>query len=131
MLAEVLTASGISGAFATAMFKKLGGKVILMTPLLSGGFGILTNSGNPSNSLFLPSQIALALQAGLSVPAVAALQHASGMSMGLFSPVRMSIAAGLATGRGQERHVYALLLPYAIADFFLMVGVALWVVGAI
>lgn len=127
MMAELLTASGISGAFAAAMFNELGEKVILVTPLLSGAFGILTNSGNPSNSLFLPSQVALALQAGLSVPAVAALQHACGMSFGFFSPVRMSIASNLASGRGLERGVYMLLLPYAVAAFVLMTGVAFWV----
>ena len=41
----------------------------------------------------MPAQTAIAVQAGLSVPAVAALQHVSGTAMSLFSPVRMSIAA--------------------------------------
>ena len=49
--------------------------------------------------------------------AAAALLHVSGTSMGIFSPVRMSIAAGLAHGRGQERGVYVLLLPFALAAF--------------
>lgn len=129
MMAEVLAASGIASAFATAMFEALDDKVILVTPLLSGAFAILTNSGSPSNSLFLPSQVALALQAGLSVPAVAALQNASGACLGFFSPVRMSIAAGLANGHGEERSVYALLLTYAIAAFVLMVGIAFWVIS--
>lgn len=125
MMAEVLSASGIAGAFAEAMFTNLGTRAIWFTPLLSGGFGVLTNSGNPSNSLFLPSQVALALQAGLSVPAVAALQHACGMQFGLFSPVRMSIAAGLAGGQGLERVVYRRLLPSAILAYGLMTALAL------
>lgn len=127
MMAEVLTASGISGAFAVAIFNELGEKTILLTPPLSGAFGILTNSGNPGNSLFLPSQVALAVQAGLSVPAVAALQQVSGMSLGLFSPVRMSIAATLSNGRGQERQVYAQLLPFALVALMLLMGVAVGV----
>ena len=50
----------------------------------------------------MPAQTAIAVQAGLSVPAVAALQHVSGTAMSLFSPVRMSIAANLAEGRGEN-----------------------------
>lgn len=127
MMAEVLTASGISGAFASATFSALGEKAILVTPLLSGGFSILANSGNPANSLFMPSQVALAAQAGLSIPAVAALQHASGMCLGFFSPVRMSIAASLAGGYGEERRVYGQLLPFGLAALLLLIGAALWV----
>ncbi|MET4576807.1 hypothetical protein [Ottowia thiooxydans] len=113
MMAEVLSAAGISGASAQAMFAALHEKAILVTPLVSSAFGILTNSGNAPNSLFMPSQLALAAQASLSVPAVAALQHVSGTAMSIFSPVRMTIAAGLAHGIGQERLVYKTLLPYA------------------
>lgn len=128
MMAEVLTAAGISGAFAVALFEALGDSSVLLTPPLAGVFGILTNSGNPGNSLFLPSQVALALQAGLSVPAVAALQQVSGMSLGLFSPVRMSIAATLAAGRGQERLVYRQLLPFAGAALCILMLLAVGVV---
>ena len=127
MMAEVLTAAGISGAFASATFTVLGEKAILVTPLLSGGFAVLANSGNPANSLFMPSQVALALQAGLSIPAVAALQHASGMCLGFFSPVRMSIAASLAGGHGEERRVYGQVLPFGLAALLLLIGMAMWV----
>lgn len=124
MMAELLAASGISGAFATATFDALGKGTVLITPALSGAFGILMNSGNPANSLFLPSQVALALQAGLSVPAIAAIQHASGMAMGFFSPVRMSIAAGLCDARGNERTIYRDLWPFALAALAVLVIVA-------
>src|SRR5690606_23500308 len=96
MMPEVLSAAGIARAFAESMFASLHAGAVLLTPLISGGFGILANSGNAPNSLFMPAQLALAIEAGLSVSAVAALQHVSGTSMSLFSPVRMSIAAGLA-----------------------------------
>jgi lactate permease len=124
MMAELLAASGISGAFASATFQALGKSAVLITPVLSGGFGMLTNSGNPPNSLFLPSQVALALQAGLSVPAVAAIQHASGMSMGFFSPVRMAIAANLAGAQGHERAIYRELWPFALVALALLTAVA-------
>ncbi|MCP2513324.1 hypothetical protein M5J07_00150 [Achromobacter mucicolens] len=128
MMAEVLAGAGISRAYADGLFASLRDWTILITPLLAGAFGILANSGNAPNSLFMPSQLSLALQAGLSVPAAAALLHVSGTSMGIFSPVRMSIAAGLAHGRGQERGVYVLLLPFALAAFGILLSLALLVV---
>ncbi|MCY1526297.1 hypothetical protein D9M68_613060 [compost metagenome] len=125
MMAEVLAGAGISQAFADGLFSSLRDWTLLITPVLAGAFGILANSGNAPNSLFMPSQLSLALQAGLSVPAAAALLHVSGTSLGIFSPVRMSIAAGLAHGRGQERGVYVLLLPCALAAFGVLLCLAL------
>jgi lactate permease len=127
MMAEILSVAGISHAFAQGMFSNLESFAILFAPFTSAAFGILANSGNAPNSLFMPSQYALALQAGLSVPAVAALQHASGTCMSIFSPVRMSIAAGLADGRGQERVVYKELLPYAAAAVLIFFLIAVFV----
>ncbi|MGV2862626.1 hypothetical protein [Achromobacter sp. AGC39] len=128
MMAEVLAGAGISQAYADGLFAALQDGTILITPLLAGAFGILANSGNAPNSLFMPSQLSLALHAGLNVPAAAALLHVSGTSMGFFSPVRMSIAAGLAHGQGQERSVYVLLLPFALAAFGILLFLALLVV---
>ncbi len=125
MMAEVLAGAGISQAFADGLFASLRDWTVLITPVLAGAFGILANSGNAPNSLFMPSQLSLAVQAGLSVPAAAALLHVSGTSLGIFSPVRMSIAAGLAHGRGQERGVYVLLLPFALAAFGVLLCLAL------
>jgi len=130
MMAEVLAGAGISQAYADGLFASLKDWTILITPLLAGVFGILANSGNAPNSLFMPAQLSLALSAGLSVPAAAALLHVSGTSMGIFSPVRMSIAAGLAHGRGEERGVYVQLLPYALAAFGLLLCLAVLVVLA-
>ncbi len=130
MMAEVLAGAGISQAYADGLFASLKDWTILITPVLAGVFGILANSGNAPNSLFMPAQLSLALNAGLSVPAAAALLHVSGTSMGIFSPVRMSIAAGLAHGRGEERGVYVQLLPYALAAFGLLLGLAVLVVLA-
>jgi len=130
MMAEVLSAAGISRAFAEGMFATLHEGAVLATPILASLFGILTNSGNAPNSLFMPSQVVLAMQAGLSVPMVTALQHVAGTSMGFFSPVRMSIAASLSHGMGQERAVYLTLLPYAGAALALLLLQATWIVLA-
>ncbi|MFT4100239.1 MAG: hypothetical protein QM674_04205 [Burkholderiaceae bacterium] len=128
MMAEILSAAGIPRAFAEGMFATLHEGAVAATPLLASVFGILANSGNAPNSLFMPSQLALAIQAGLSIPMVTALQHVAGTSMGFFSPVRMSIAAGLSRGVGQERATYVALLPYAIAAVVLLLLDAAWIV---
>lgn len=129
MMAEVLSGSGIAQAFAHGVFAAMHKGAVLATPLLSGAFGILANSGSAPNSLFMPSQLALAAQAGLSIPAVAALQHVSGTCLSLFSPVRMSIAAGLAQGHGLERTVYAQIFWFAVASFGVLFVMALAIVG--
>lgn len=128
MMAEILFAAGIARAIAEGMFAALHEGAVVATPLMASVFGILANSGNAPNSLFMPAQLALAIQAGLSIPTVTALQHVAGTSMGLFSPVRMSIAAGLTHGVGQERSVYASLLPYAMAALGLLLLNAAWIV---
>ncbi len=131
MMAEMLAGSGISRAFGSGMYMALRDWTLLVTPLLAGTFGILANSGNAPNSLFMASQLSLALQAGVDQKAAAALLHVSGTAMSMLSPVRMSIAAGLARGAGQERVVYAQLLPFAAAAFaiLLLLAVAIRVGG--
>ncbi len=129
MMAEVLSAAGIAHAFAQGMFTTLHAGAVLLTPFISGGFGILANGGNAPNSLFMPAQLSLAIQAGLSIPAVMALQHVSGTSMSLFSPVRMTIAAGLAGAHGQERHVYAQVWPFVVLGLVLLLAMAVGIVS--
>jgi lactate permease len=128
MLAEVLAAAGISAAIAAGLFANLGALGVLAAPLMSIGLGVLTNSGSAGNSLFMSSQVAMAAQANLSVPATAALQHVAASSMSLFSPVRMAIAASLAHGQGQERRVYSELVPYAIASTAILACLGAWAI---
>lgn len=127
MMSEVMSISGISQACAQGLFDALNANALILTPLISGAFGILANSGNASSSLFMSSQATLAQQAGLSVAAVAALQHVSGSSLAIFSPVRMSIAATLCDGNGKQREVYVRLLPFAVASFAILTLAAIFV----
>ena len=128
MMAETLAAGGISQAVAERLFAAWQAGALLVTPLLAGGFGILANSGNAPNSLLMPAQLAMAQQAGVSLAAAAALLHVAGTSMSLFSPVRMSIAAQLARGRGEERAAYGLMLPFALAGAIILFGLALMLI---
>lgn len=130
-MAEMLIASGIGRAMAQSIANTLQGAAVLMTPLVAGGFGLLTNSGNAANGLFMSSWVSLAAQAGLNVAAVATLQHVCGVAMTLFSPVRMSIAISLAGAPGTERAIYRRLLWPALACFSLLSGLAciVWLGG--
>ncbi|HPU53619.1 MAG TPA: L-lactate permease [Burkholderiaceae bacterium] len=127
MLAEVMSAAGISKAVAAGLFSSMGTLSLLAAPLISVGLGVLTNSGSAANSLFMSSQVAMATQAHLAVSVSAALQHVAGTSMSLYSPVRMAIAANLTQGLGREREVYVGLLPYAVASMVVLSCVAAWV----
>ena len=77
-------------------------------------FGALANSGNAANGLFMPAQLSLALEAGLDVVAVVALQHAAALSLNMVSPVRMSIVCQLAGTPGHERDAYRAMLPFVV-----------------
>ncbi len=111
MMAEVLSISGIAAGMAQGLFRSLGQWAVIVTPLLAGTFGVVTNGGNAGNGLFMASQVDLATAAGFSVAMVASLQHVSGLSMSMFSPVRMAIVCSLAGTPGMEKAAYRVMRP--------------------
>lgn len=113
MMAEVLSISGIAAGMAQGLFRSLGQWAVIVTPLLAGTFGVVTNGGNAGNGLFMASQVDLATAAGFSVAMVASLQHVSGLSMSMFSPVRMAIVCSLAGTPGMEKAAYRVMVPFA------------------
>lgn len=125
LMAEVMTAAGISHAIARGMFDLFGQHAINIATLMSAALALLSNSGNMPNSLFMSAQVATAAQAGFNVQAVAAAQHIAGASMCLFSPVRLAIASSLTNGSSDERQVYAMLMPYAVAVLVVVQAIAL------
>lgn len=127
MMAEILSGAGISQHFASGMYAVLHEWMVLFTPILSGGFGMLTNSASAANSLFMTSQVYFAAQAGLSVPLVIALQHVSSCGMSMFSPVRMTISASLNKTPGHERATYVMLFPYIAGAMAVLLLFALWI----
>ena len=112
MMAELLSGSGIAQGLARGMFILLDRWAVVATPMISAVFGSLANSGNAANGLFMASQVSLAVDAGLNVAAVIALQHAAALSLNLVSPVRMSIVCSLAGTPGRERDAYRTMLPF-------------------
>lgn len=124
MMAEVLAGSGIAAAAASEVSATLGRQAVLIVPPLAALFGVLTNSGTAGNSLFMASQVTLAGEARLPVPAVIALLHVAGSALSMFSPVRMAIACSLAGTPGQEGAAYRVLAPFAAAAFLVLMAAA-------
>lgn len=130
-MAELLSGSGIADGLARGMFEALGRWALIITPQISAIFGGLANSGNAANGLFMASQVGLAVEAGLSVAAVIALQHAAALSLNMVSPVRMSIVCGLAGTPGQERAVYGAMLPFIVVMIAVLLGASFLIASGI
>jgi lactate permease len=119
-MAEVLSGSGIAAGLAQGLFQSLGSAAVVLMPIISAVYGALANSSNAANGLFMAAQVSLAIEAGLNLEAVIALQHAAALSLNMVSPVRMSIACGLAGTPGRERDAYRAMLPFALATVALL-----------
>lgn len=131
MMAELLSGSGIANGLAVGIFAAMGDWAILLTPQLSAIFGALANSGNAANGLFMASQVRLAVEAGFSVPAVIALQHAAALSLNMVGPVRMSIVCGLAGTPGREREMYRVMLPFALVVVGVLFAAAILIISGV
>ncbi len=127
MMAELLSRSGIAGGLASGMYDTFGVWSVTVTPMISAVFGALANSGNAANGLFMPSQLSLALEAGLDVAAVVALQHAAALSLNMVSPVRMSIVCNLAGTPGHERDAYRAMLPFVVVIIAVLLAISVLV----
>lgn len=124
MMAEILQSTGTSALLATELFTHMQQYALLCSTLLASALGILTNSGNMPNSLLMNAQLSLATHLDLHRALVAGLLHGTGTCLSIFSPIRLSIACGLAQQAGQERQLYGLLLPYILAAMLLMLALA-------
>lgn len=126
-MAEVLSGSGIAAGLAEGMFQTFGRASAILMPLVSAAYGALANSGNAANGLFMPSQVSLAVEAGLNVAAVIALQHAAALSLNMISPVRMSIVCSLAGTPGREREAWQIMMPFTAATILALLLAAILV----
>jgi lactate permease len=110
----------LAAGLAQGLFQSLGSAAVVLMPIISAVYGALANSSNAANGLFMAAQVSLAIEAGLNLEAVIALQHAAALSLNMVSPVRMSIACGLAGTPGRERDAYRAMLPFALATVALL-----------
>jgi lactate permease len=131
MMAELLSGSGIAEGLARGMFETFDRWALVATPMISAVFGALANSGNAANGLFMASQVSLAMEAGLNVAAVIALQHVAALSLNMVSPVRMSIVCSLAGTPGQEREAYVAMLPFAIVMIVVLFAASVLIASGI
>src|SRR5690606_2390313 len=90
-MAELIVAAGAAHQAAAGLGGLLGDAAVLATPLLGGLFGFLTSSSNAANGLLMPAQAALALQIGVPLPWLAAVQNVGAACMTMLSPVRVAM----------------------------------------
>ena len=126
-MAEVLSGSGIATGLAQGLFQTFGRAAVVVMPLVSAVYGVLANSSNGPNGLFMAAQASLATEAGLNLAAAVALQHVAAFSLNIVSPVRMSIACSLAGTPHHERDAYRAMLPFALAAVALLLVAAVLV----
>ncbi len=126
-MAEVLSGSGIATGIAQGLFQALGRAAVVALPLVSAVYGLLANSSNGPNGLFMAAQVSLATEAGLGLAAAVALQHVAAFSLNIVSPVRISIACSLAGTLHHERDAYRAMLPFALSAVALLLVAAVLV----
>ena len=130
VMAQLMSESGMAAGLATGLRLLLDAAAPVATPVLAGLFGFLTSSGNASNGLLMPSQVALATETGVSLPWLAAIQNTAGSAMTMLSPVRLAMGCALVGRPDLERPAYAHAWPLAASAMLVLVGVACLLVFA-
>ncbi|MFL6624236.1 MAG: L-lactate permease [Sulfurifustis sp.] len=125
-MAQVMLSSGIAAALAQGLASTLGPTAVFTVPMFAGLFGFLTSSSSASNGLLMSAQAALAGEAQLSLPWLAAIQNVAAAALTMLSPLRLAMGCALVGRPDLERRVYAYAWPLgAIPLLLLAVAAAL------
>jgi lactate permease len=125
-MAQVMVISGMADGLAKGLRSALGPVAALATPLFAGLFGFLTGSSNAANGLLMPAQIALAKEASLSLPWLAAVQNTTSAALTMLSPVRVAVGCTLVGEPKLERAVYFRAWPLGIVPLAILSGATLF-----
>ena len=123
-MAQVMATSGMADGLARGLRSSLGPLAVLATPLFAGLFGFLTGSSNAANGLLMPAQIALAKEASLSLPWLAAIQNMTSAALTMLSPVRVSVGCALVGEPKVERAAYLEAWPLGLIPLLILLGAA-------
>lgn len=123
-MAQVMATSGMADGLARGLRSGLGPLAVLATPLFAGLFGFLTGSSNAANGLLMPAQIALAKEASLSLPWLAAIQNTTSAALTMLSPVRVAVGCALVGEPKLERAAYLEAWPLGMVPFVILMGAA-------
>jgi lactate permease len=96
----------------------------LATPLFAALFGFLTSSSSATNGLLMPSQAALAEEAHLSLPWLAALQNTAAAAATMLSPVRIAVGCALVGTPDLERSVYTRAWSLGVLPLIVLIAAA-------
>jgi lactate permease len=129
-MAQVMTISGVAAGLAEGVTYALGPFAPLVTPLLAGTFGSITNSGSTTNGLLMSSQVALARTAHVSVTWRAAVQNVAGGASTMLSPARIAVGCALVGRADLERRVYSRAWVLGVVAIFILSAVASFLIIA-
>jgi lactate permease len=123
-MAQVMVAAGIVEGLARGLTSSLGPAAVLATPLVAGLFGFLTSSSSAANGLLMPAQAALAREAGLSLPWVAAIQNVAAAALTMLCPVRVAMGCALVGKPDLEPRIYARAWSFGAVALFILLAAA-------
>lgn len=127
MMTEILLNSGITNELSKNLVTSIKEGSIYIIPLLSEVIGVLTNSGNASNSLFMNLQINLANDFELKLLYIAAIQLVASTCLGIISPVRLAIATQIVGENKYIKYIYLFFLPATIGMTLILL-LSIWLI---
>lgn len=131
VMAQILVASGIAQGLAREFLALLGpAAAIVASPVFAALGGVLTGSTTGSNSLFMPTQVALAAAGAADVGWLAAIQNTTASALTMLSPVRVAMGCAMLSRPDLERPTYAAAWPLGAWPLLLMMMAAAILVGA-
>jgi len=113
--AQWMLESGAAEALGAAWQAMAGDLAVLAAPLFSAAVAAPSGSNTAAIAMMMPVMAPIAVQTGVSMLTVVAIQNIAGGLSTMLSPGRIALAAGLTGLQGQETVVYRQMLPVTAA----------------
>jgi len=113
--AQWMLESGAAEALGAAWQSVAGDLAVLAAPLFSAAVAAPSGSNTAAIAMMMPVMAPIAVQTGVSMLTVVAIQNIAGGLSTMLSPGRIALAAGLTGLQGQETVVYRQMLPVTVA----------------
>lgn len=113
--AQWMLESGAAVALGAAWQSVAGELSVLAAPLFSAAIAAPSGSNTAAIAMMMPVMAPIAVQTGVSMLTVVAIQNIAGGLATMLSPGRIALAAGLTGLQGQETVVYRQMLPVTAA----------------
>lgn len=113
--AQWMLASGAAEALGSGVKSLAGGFSVLAAPLFSASIAGPSGSNTAAIAMMMPVMAPIAVQTGVSMLTVVAVQNIAGGLSTMLSPGRIALASSLTGLQGRETVVYRQMLPVTFA----------------